>query len=42
MKDYRNKLAEIGKKFDVDITPENVDNVLRDTWTKYHRSGKRD
>ncbi|MFA5480238.1 MAG: hypothetical protein WC002_07490 [Candidatus Muiribacteriota bacterium] len=38
MKDYRNQLQEIGKKFGVDINPDNVDNVLRDTWAKYHRS----
>jgi hypothetical protein len=41
MKDYRDKLAEIGRKFNVDITPENVDDVLRNTWEKYHRTGKR-
>lgn len=41
MKDYRQKLSEIGSKFGVDITPENVDDVLKNTWEKYHRSTKR-
>ncbi|MGM0608464.1 MAG: hypothetical protein ACQESP_08595 [Candidatus Muiribacteriota bacterium] len=38
MKNYKNKLEEIGKTFGVDIKPENVDDVLKNTWEKYHRS----
>ncbi len=39
--DYRDRLSKIGEKFNINLTPDNVDDVLRDTWQKYHRSVKK-
>ena len=41
MDNYRDKLKQIGEKFGVDITPENADDILRNSWEKYHRSVKK-
>lgn len=37
MEDLKSRLEKVGEKFGVRITPENVDQVVRETWEKYYQ-----
>jgi len=41
MDDLKKRLEEVGKKFGVKITPENMDEVIKETWEKYRDSTKK-
>ena len=36
MKNLRERLKEVGEKFGINITPENVDDIVKQTWKKYY------
>ena len=39
MKDLKTRLKKVGQRFGIDITPENVDQIIRETWEKYKERG---
>jgi len=41
MDDLKKRLEEIGEKFGVKVTPENMDKVMKETWEKYRDSTKK-
>jgi len=41
MKTLRERLEEVGKRFGITLTPENVDEVLENTWKKYYEKSNR-
>ncbi|MDD2716406.1 MAG: hypothetical protein PHW04_11010 [Candidatus Wallbacteria bacterium] len=41
MDDLKSRLKKVGEKFGMKITPENVDQIVRDTWEKYYKMSKK-
>ncbi|MDD5091270.1 MAG: hypothetical protein PHQ23_10165 [Candidatus Wallbacteria bacterium] len=42
MSDLREKIIKAGEKFGITLTPDNMDQVIRETWEKYYKTVKKD